>query len=81
MNRTHEPRRGVFFNQGCPVCGRRLEIDVGLLGAPVYCQHCGGRFVAMDAALGAQGRDLASDRADELLARAATLLAEFEDAR
>jgi len=74
-------RRGVFFHQGCPVCGRRLEIDVSLLGARVYCQHCGGGFLAMDPALRSQGHGESTDRADELLARAATLLAQADDAR
>ena len=38
----------VHFNQACPVCGRSLHILVRLLGRRVYCQHCGGGFVAMD---------------------------------
>lgn len=38
----------VHFNQACPVCGRTLHILVRLLGRRVYCQHCGGGFVAMD---------------------------------
>lgn len=59
----------VFFQQGCPVCGRRLEIDVSLLGRRVYCQHCGGGFVAMDSSLLA-----AEDRVDSLLEQAALVL-------
>lgn len=38
----------VFFNKSCPVCGRTLKILVTLLGRRVYCQHCGGGFVASD---------------------------------
>lgn len=66
----------VFFQQGCPVCGRRLEIDVSLLGKRVYCQHCGGGFVAMDASLVDHGgqRSATPARVDSLLERAATLL-------
>ena len=37
----------VFFNQTCPVCGRTLRVQVKLLGRQVYCQHCGGGFVAV----------------------------------
>ena len=66
----------VFFQQGCPVCGRRLEIDVNLLGRRVYCQHCCGGFVAMDASLmtAAAPVDQADDRVDALLERAAVAL-------
>jgi hypothetical protein len=75
MHRHRDSQTHVFFHQGCPVCGRRLEIDVALLGAKVYCQHCGGGFVAMDASMH-PGRDgVATARADELLARADELLA------
>lgn len=41
----------VFFNMSCPVCGRTLKILVTLLGGRVYCQHCGGGFVASDDSL------------------------------
>ncbi len=66
----------VFFQQGCPVCGRRLEIDVNLLGWRVYCQHCGGGFVAMDASLmtAAAPIEQADVRVDALLERAALAL-------
>ncbi|MFM7413983.1 MAG: response regulator [Planctomycetota bacterium] len=80
MQSSEHQRRGVFFHQGCPVCGRRLEIDVALLGARVYCQHCGGGFLAMDPSLASRGRSESTDRADELLARAAMLLAQAEGA-
>ncbi len=73
----HASRGGkVYFQQGCPVCGRRLEIDVSLLGRRVYCQHCGGGFIAMDASLvDDSGQPSATPgRVDSLLERAATLL-------
>jgi hypothetical protein len=54
-----------------------LEVRVNLLGRRVYCQHCGGGFVAMDEQMapagGGSGRT-AADRADELLQRAAAML-------
>jgi len=46
MNKFHDIP--VSFHQGCPVCGRLLAIRVTLLGKRVYCQHCGGRFIAAD---------------------------------
>jgi DNA-directed RNA polymerase subunit RPC12/RpoP len=66
----------VFFQQGCPVCGRRLEIDVNLLGRRVYCQHCGGRFMAMDASLmpAVAASAPADERVDALLEQAALVL-------
>jgi len=41
----------VYYHQGCPVCGRTLRIRVTLLGKRVFCQHCGGGFLAMDASM------------------------------
>jgi len=69
----------VAFLQPCPVCGRTLRIGVMLLGRRVFCQHCGGGFVAADPALGppsdasasSAGRDAAVDR---LLEQAAFVL-------
>jgi hypothetical protein len=78
MSRRRESNSSVFFHQGCPVCGRRLEIDVALLGAKVYCQHCGGGFVAMDSSLLPGQGEVVTARADELLARADELLAQAE---
>lgn len=70
--------RQVYFHQGCPVCGRRLEINVGLLGKRVFCQHCGGGFVAMDASMQSVPADPRqtgrTGKVDELLERAAVLL-------
>jgi hypothetical protein len=41
----------TYFVQGCPTCGRRLQIRVEYLGRQVICQHCQGQFEA-DATLG-----------------------------
>ncbi len=69
--------REVFYHQRCPVCGRMLQIRVRLLGRRVYCQHCGGGFMATDdpssPPCGA-GHPTAADRAEELLERAALVL-------
>lgn len=69
----------VCYHQSCPVCGRNLRIRVMLLGRRVYCQHCGGGFIASDTAAGI---DLPrkADRpqsaiVDELIERAAVMLA------
>ncbi|MFM7207850.1 MAG: hypothetical protein ACKO4T_14405 [Planctomycetaceae bacterium] len=66
----------VYFHQGCPVCGRRLEIDVSLLGRTVYCQHCGGGFAAMDPSLAASPAQRPSThaRVDALLEQAALVI-------
>ena len=39
----------IYFVQECPTCGRRLQIRVEYL-AGVVCQHCQGRFLAVDPA-------------------------------
>jgi hypothetical protein len=65
----------VCFHQPCPVCGRTLHIRVHLLGRRVYCQHCGGGFVARDEALGpADPGRTRIEAVDDLLQRASTLL-------
>jgi len=68
----------VCYHQNCPVCGRNLRIPVTLLGRRVYCQHCGGRFIATDAATGAGGppETVRPQLAvvDELIERAAVML-------
>lgn len=78
--RTDEAAGGVTavcYHQACPVCGRSLLIRVTLLGRPVYCQHCGGNFIASDTEP-PRGRD--ADRrpqaavVDELIERAAVML-------
>ena len=73
--------RGVFFAQSCPICGRKLRIAVNLLGSRVYCQHCGGGFMAADDSMrSASAPDLHVARAcdetvDALLAKAEAVLA------
>ena len=74
-HRSHD----VFFDRACPVCGRMLHIRVQLLGRRVYCQHCGGGFVAADPALGraaadAPGRGDRDAAVDRLLEQAALVL-------
>jgi stress-induced morphogen len=34
----------TFAVQGCPICGRRLQIRTQFLGRRVQCTHCGGSF-------------------------------------
>ncbi len=67
-------QRDVYFNQHCPVCGRMLEVRIGLLGQRVYCQHCGGGFVATDESLQPAGVEPVRSRADELLEQAMLML-------
>ena len=69
-------RNDVTFRQSCPVCGRAVQVSVVLLGRRVYCQHCGGGFVAMDEQMRPDIGDSSSvvDRVDELLERAALVL-------
>ena len=38
----------TYFVQGCPTCGRRLQVRVEHLGKQLVCQHCQGRFTATD---------------------------------
>ena len=68
----------VCYHQNCPVCGRNLRIGVMLLGRRVYCQHCGGGFIATDTC-----EDTSTPRienrpqsaiVDELIERAAVML-------
>jgi hypothetical protein len=69
--------KAVYYLQRCPVCGRMLQIRVNLLGQQVYCQHCGGGFVAIDEPLHPAGDRTAkstADRAEELLEKAALVL-------
>lgn len=42
----------VNYHQNCPICGRNLLIGVTLMGRRVYCQHCGGGFIATGASGG-----------------------------
>ncbi len=61
----------TYFVQGCPTCGRRLQVRVEYLGKRVACQHCQGTFVA------AESSTLRGDSADQnsaLMRRANELL-------
>ena len=75
----HEHDNPVCYHQSCPVCGRNLRIRVLLLGQRVYCQHCGGGFIATDvcdnttATRVVEGRPQSSI-VDELIERAAAML-------
>ncbi|MGQ9506116.1 MAG: hypothetical protein ACUVQG_14770 [Thermogutta sp.] len=35
-----------FFIQGCPTCGRKVQIRLDYLGKYVTCHHCGAAFLA-----------------------------------
>jgi hypothetical protein len=61
----------IYFVQGCPTCGRRLQIRVEHLGKKVVCQHCQGTLVAMDPANIREGY---VDQGSALLRRADELL-------
>jgi hypothetical protein len=61
----------TYFVQGCPTCGRRLQIRVEYLGKKVVCDHCQGSLVAMDPA---DVREGYLDRGSALLRRADELL-------
>jgi len=61
----------IYFVQGCPTCGRRLQIRVEHLGKKVVCQHCQATFVAMDPA---NVRDGYVDPGSAILRRADELL-------
>lgn len=68
----------VYYQQGCPVCGRQLRIRVTLLGKRVYCQHCGGGFLAVDPSMIDRSDDGTARPmdvvVDDLLERAALVL-------
>lgn len=67
-------KNSCTYNQNCPVCGRSLRINVTLLGRTVYCQHCGGGFVACDPCSERVASASQEERVDELLERASLLL-------
>jgi hypothetical protein len=61
----------TFFVQECPTCGRRLQIRVAYLGKRLFCQHCGGPFLACDPSQGPNaglGNSKLLERAEQLLA-------------
>ncbi len=61
----------TYFLQGCPTCGRRLQIKVEYLGRTVVCQHCHGNLVATDPA---SVRNDSEDSREALLRRADQIL-------
>lgn len=63
--------RSIYFVRECPTCGRQLHIHVEHMGREVVCQHCSGRFVAIDPAI---GRSPPVEKVDALLRRADELL-------
>ena len=63
--------KSTYFVQGCPTCGRRLNIRVEYLGKHVVCQHCHGQFTARDPA---SSDAVAGDVENDLLRRADMLL-------
>lgn len=76
MNPNGMPQNGVSYHQSCPVCGRSLIVNVRLLGRRVYCQHCGGGFLASDPANSSvhESEHARQRRVDELLRTAARRL-------
>lgn len=68
-------RNSCTYHQNCPVCGRSLRVNVTLLGQTVYCQHCGGGFVACDPCNDRSPVVAQEQRVDRLLERASLLLA------
>ncbi len=61
----------TYFVQECPTCGRRLQIRVEHLGKRMVCQHCQGKFTAIDPA---SARADYVDHGSALLRRADELL-------
>jgi hypothetical protein len=37
-----------YFTQECPVCGRRMQVRIELLGKQIACGHCAAVTVARD---------------------------------
>jgi hypothetical protein len=38
----------LYFNQDCPVCGRKMRVRIELLGKEIACGHCTAVTVASD---------------------------------
>ena len=66
----------TYFVQGCPTCGRNLQVRVQYLGKRVVCQHCGAKFHAVDSEkpLPEQSGTSILDRADHLLLEASAII-------
>ena len=59
----------THFVQACPICGRRLQVRMSLLGRSVACPHCQAEFTAsLESEPGASANDLLA-RAEMLLAQ------------
>ena len=63
--------RPTYFVQECPTCGRPVRVRVEHLGRAVVCEHCQGKFQALDPV---NHHHNAREHADELLRRADDLL-------
>ncbi|MDC0934721.1 response regulator [Pirellulales bacterium] len=65
----------TYFVQGCPTCGRNLQVRVQYLGKRVVCQHCGAKFRAADSEtpIAGEGGTSILDRADQLLMEASAI--------
>jgi len=66
----------TYFDQDCPICGRRLQIRVAYLGRRLACQHCRGEFEACNPGSTAYPPD---DSGLALLRRAGELLGSVND--
>ena len=38
----------IYYLQSCPICGRRLQINVAYIGHIVSCFHCHASLLAQD---------------------------------
>ena len=66
----------TYFDQECPICGRRLQVRVAYLGRRVACQHCRGEFEAFDSQTGVC---LPSESGIAMMRRAGQLLGFAKD--
>ena len=55
------------FVQGCPTCGRKLQVLIEYDGQEMVCQHCGGDFFAKATAVQSETNDDILDRVEALL--------------
>lgn len=62
----------TYFVQGCPICGRNLQVRLEYLGRSILCPHCQGHFTAFDPST---EPSCESDSGEYLLSRAEELLA------
>ena len=64
--RRKMPREATLA-QECPVCGRPNTVRQADLGRHVRCQHCMGRFIALDPSARADLGETLLERAGKLL--------------